>query len=295
MKSCHTSSPSSSQRSWKVVLSYALVPGMRRMFMPASRTCSNAARSCAGDGASPTASIGVHTHPRANTRVPLRCRSSPCSSTSWIGAAPAASSRNPTRPASTEIRCSPSPISSRAPYVAGSPWVCGHHSATQGTVSSPVQRTAPSSSATSSAADQLCDPRESSISTLGRVASANWSRHASTARRPSARSTLGRSDSASTTTRRRRSRTTSRHGPTAGGPGAKPGARPSTIVRKKRRLPSATRRVRHRARGRRRARRRGARPRQQIVSSFDRRSREPTSSACAANIESLSSTRSPFR
>ena len=42
MKSCHTRIPSSSQRSWKSLVSYAIVPPMRIMFTPASRNCSRA-------------------------------------------------------------------------------------------------------------------------------------------------------------------------------------------------------------------------------------------------------------
>ena len=57
---------------------------------------------------------------------------------------------------------------------------------------------------------------------------------------PSAPSSLVPSSSRSTASRRRRSIHTGRHGPTAAGPGANPGARPSSIVRKKRKPPSTS-------------------------------------------------------
>ena len=82
MKSCHTRMPSSSHRSWNAAVSYAPVPGRRSMFMPALRTRLSSVRSSSSEGASPTGSIGVQTAPRANTRTPLMCRSSPSRSMS---------------------------------------------------------------------------------------------------------------------------------------------------------------------------------------------------------------------
>ena len=95
-------------------------------------------------------------------------------------------------------------------------------------------------------------------------------RRALTVSRPSSPASRARTRRSSTTMPRRRSRVTGRHGPTAGGPGANPGARPSSVVRNQRRLPSATTAVRQRARGLRGSASRGARARQRIASSCDR-------------------------
>jgi hypothetical protein len=55
---------------------------MRSMFIPAAHTVCSAARSSPGAGASPTASIGVHTAPRAKIPTALTCSASPSPATS---------------------------------------------------------------------------------------------------------------------------------------------------------------------------------------------------------------------
>ena len=88
---------------------------------------------------------------------------------------------------------------------------------------------------------------------------------------------------------------TGRQGPTAAGPGAKPGERPNIIVRNQRRLPGSTTRVRHRAAGRRRPASRGLSARQTITSSFSAARRSSTSSSWVRHIDADSSTSSPLR
>ena len=108
-------------------------------------------------------------------------------------------------------------------------------------------------------------------------------------------STDDRSDSSSDTNGGSARRRTGRHGPTGAGPGANPGERPNDIVRYQRRLLWLTTRVRQRALGRRRRANSGVNARQTISSSLRSLSRSPISTACAAHIDSDSSTSSPLR
>jgi hypothetical protein len=80
MKSCQTRIPSSSHRSWNAADSYAAVPGIRTMFIPAARSDSSSTRSVAADGAGPVASSGVQTAPRTNTGTPFTASCRPSAS-----------------------------------------------------------------------------------------------------------------------------------------------------------------------------------------------------------------------
>ncbi len=208
------------------------------MFIPAARTRPSSARSSCSEGARLIASIGVHTAPRANTRTPLTCRSSPFRSTSWAGLVPNASSRKPMLPTSTRV-CERVPVTTRRTSCrAGSPCVCGHQRSTRGTSSSPCAVGSSAGPRSASCARCAPDGPSSSTSTERTCSSPKGRRLATTESTPRSPSKRGRSVSSSTANPRRRSTWTARHGPTAAGPGAKPGARPSSIVRKNRRLRS---------------------------------------------------------
>ena len=279
MKSCQTRTPSSSQRSWKVSDSYAPVPGILTTFIPAARSCSSATRSSSSPAARLTKSGGVQTTPRAKMSTPFTRRASGVSSTAYPG--PGSSSRKPTRRESSSA-----PARSVNSCRVGSPCVCGHHSSTFGTRTSPS--TLPSTTGTDAR-----QPASSSSSSSGSAPSIarSWAVTRST---PSPSSSRGRSSNRSRTIPRRRSRKTGFHGPTGAGPGAKPGQRPSSIVRKKRRFPGASC-VRQRDRGLRDPSRSGASAWQWIRSSFSLRSSDPTSRSRATNIDSLWTTCSPLR
>ncbi len=278
----------------------ALVPGMRSMFMPASRTCSSAARSAPAAGARPMASSGVQTAPAGEHAHAVDVQVEPVlSALRGRRSLPPPRSRKPTRPARSItariLRCGDRLAAHQTRVAAheqscsaGSPWVCGHQRATSGTTQLAARLDSHPRRATSaSGARRVPDgPDELHLdAVIGAVPRGCAGAPVPPARRPR-RTRRGRSVSSSTTRRRRRSRRTARHGPTAAGPGAKPGSRPSSIVRKKRRLPSATRRVRQRARGRRGGRSSGVSARQRIASSLraaqarpPRRARGPRTSS----------------
>ena len=260
------------------------------MFIPASRTCSSAARSSLARRAPGRRSrSGVQTAPRAKTRTPFTCRSSPSLGDVVPGAGPAASSRKPTRPASIPT----SPLAARrragAPRAGPARRGCAATSGRVGNADLAATSTAPSSPGASPRARASASPAPRARPVGGARRRRRRARAASprTASTPSSPSRRGRSASASTATAPRRSIQTGRQGPTAAGPGAKPGQRPSSIVRKKRRRLSASL-VRQRARGLRRLPSSGPSARQRIASSFSapRAALAPTSIAAAANIDS---------
>src|SRR6476661_3766829 len=304
ISSCQTRIPSSSQSSWNASCSYVPKPGSRTMFIPAARTVSRAVRSSARVAPRSTASSGVQSAPRAKTGTPLTWTNSPSRSISWSGRGPAAMVRKPTRPRSTVAAPpAPSPASSRTSLSAAAPWVCGHQRVTSGTRTSPAKIAAPSppsaSASVSGARVIVTSPRPAAPSTVtvtvpGRSAPSVRCSRRRTARTPRSPSTRVRSADSSTTSPRRRSSSTGRHGPAGAGPAANPGMRPMSVVRIQRRLLSATSRVRQRARGFRGVSRSGVIAAKRTTSSFRPRSNRPTSTTCSSNIERLARTCSPF-
>ena len=125
MKSCQTSSPSSSQRSWNAG---GLVDADARRRGP----CSCPRRAAASQRRAQLASgTGVHTAPRAKTGTPLTASASASRSASKPGRAPARGTR---RPAAAPTR----PVEhQRTSCSAGAPCVCGHQRSAPGTRTSP--------------------------------------------------------------------------------------------------------------------------------------------------------------
>ncbi len=206
----------------------------------------------------PRRSGGVQTAPRANTGTPLTAQGEP------VALRAAASTRRARKPDRADGEATPLRRRSMITVVQrGSPWVCGHQRCTSGDPELAADPAAPSSRARSARHAPAATARRrraGQVTRTGPAAAAPRRAAARRRRRPSTART--RVAAARRRARRvRRSSATGRHGPTTAGPGANPGARPSSIVRKKRRLPSATSRVRQRARGRRRDRQqRGQRP-----------------------------------
>ena len=133
MKSCQTSSPSSSHRSWKASVSYAPMPGQPdHVHAPRRARPRGPIAGRPRVVASPTVSVGVQSAPRAKTRTPLTWRSRPSRSMSCVSPGPAASVRKPTRPASTAIVAAPVRRAAGRRAARGSPWVCGHQRSTVG-------------------------------------------------------------------------------------------------------------------------------------------------------------------
>ena len=172
----------------------------------------------------------VERRPRARRgrrpATPLTCRSRPSRVDVVVGAGPAASVRKPTRPASTT--CSPSrarpPGARRA--AAGSPCVCGHQRADAGDPHRPGRERAVGLGVELERRPERCPrdrsprPRPRSVAAAERPQAALDREHAVVAVEARAQR------SASTTTAAAPLEHTGRHGPTAAGPGAKPGARP---------------------------------------------------------------------
>ena len=173
-------------------------------------------------------------------------------------------SRKPTRPASTASASPSRSTSSRASYSAGSPWVCGHQRGGARDLERPlghgVARRPRAARASPRAA--LIGPAELDLDRASARRSSSARRRAPH-RQHARRRPPGAGAAAA---RRRRGRGGARATPgararPAPGRGRSPGARPSSVVRKKRRFWFATTRVRQRARGRRRSReQRGERP-----------------------------------
>ena len=240
-------------------------------------------------GPCPTASIGVHTAPRANTRI--RRRAGPVRLLEVVDRpGPKASSRKPIRPASSTVgsrtfaardeRCKDS--ARRACAATSAPRA--ERATRRGPSDAPRSKRPPRRSLSRSGFGSGSGVRAAhcvrtpwlgiqprgpgqlyfDAADLPRRADA---RRASTDSTPSSPSIRGRSTSSSIASRRRRSSRTARQGPTTAGP-CKAGSTTEQHRAEERRLRSATRRVRQRARGRRRSASSGARARQWITSSL---------------------------
>ena len=125
MKSCQTRIPSSSQRSWNAADSYAAVPGMRTMFMPAARSA-RAARAQRRRRRRRAARLERRPD-RAARRTP---RSPLTRSCEPVGLEPLAAGRaRESRPVRRRSRVLAPPArrdQRDRVEASGSPWVCGH-------------------------------------------------------------------------------------------------------------------------------------------------------------------------
>ena len=116
MKSCQTSIPSSSQRSWNASALVGTGAGHpQHVHAGVARPSRSAARSSAADGPSPTGSIGVQTRAAGEDAHAVDVQVEPVGVDIVRGVGPAASVRNPTRPASTAI--APSRVDEQANVV----------------------------------------------------------------------------------------------------------------------------------------------------------------------------------
>ncbi len=196
--------------------------------------------------------------------------------------------RKPSAPRSASVVPAACRTRRRAAYSAGSPWVCGHHSRTSGTLKRPEYRSpAPDGVRT---AVWVRPSRSTTSSTLFVVAPSRAAMRHAAVRLPSASARRRRSSMA---TPRRRSRRTPRHGPTGAAGGDQPGVRPSSVVRNQRSCWCISIGTRHRGRGRRALRSR-SRERQQMTSSFSARTDSSTRTSCDVNMLSLVRRRAPL-